>query len=112
MPNQFEVTDPRGRRVICTEDKWRWHIVSKHGKYMEGYEDEVKQAIQEPNPGIFEDTQRPNRNSYYLRLPRSRKYIKVVVNFSDESEGYVVTAFKTDSVKRGEKQIWPTSTDS
>lgn len=79
---------------------------------MEGYEEEVKQAIEAPDPGIFQDKERAERNNYYLRLPRSRKYIKVVVDFSDENEGKVITAFKTDSVKRGEKLIWPTSADS
>ena len=75
MPNKFEVTDPRGRSVICTEDRWRWHIISGHGKFMEGYEDEVKQAIEAPKPGIYQDAQRKERNNYYLQIPRSSKYI-------------------------------------
>jgi hypothetical protein len=112
MPNKFEVTDPRGRIVICTEERWRWHIVSGHGKFMEGYEEEVKQAIQTPVPGIYQDTQRKVRHNYYLRLPHSRKYIKVVVDFTDETNGQVITAFKADSVKAGEILIWPISTDS
>src|SRR5574341_1538397 len=99
MPNKFEVTDPLGRTVVCTEDRWRWHIVSKHGRFMEGYEEEVKQAIEAPDPGIFQDKERAERNNYYLRLPRSRKYIKVVVDFSDGNEGKVITALDRKSTR-------------
>jgi hypothetical protein len=112
MPNKFEVIDPRGKTVICTEDRWRWHIVSGHGKFMDGYEDEVKQAIEAPTEGIFQDAVRTERHNYYLRLPRSRKYIKVVVDFSDEDGGQVITAFKTDSVKQSETLLWQPPTDS
>jgi hypothetical protein len=112
MTNKFEVTDPRGKTVICTEDRWRWHIISGHGKFMEGYEDEVKEAIESPTEGIFQDAARPERHIYYLRLPQSRKYIKVVVNFEDEDSGYVVTAFKTDSIKQSETLLWQAPTDS
>lgn len=80
---------------------------------MLGFEDEAKQAIEAPNPGIYRDAVRETREIYYLKLDRSRFYLKVVVEFTGEDEiGYVKTAFKTDSIKKGEVLIWPTSTDS
>jgi hypothetical protein len=106
MPNVFEITDPRGRKVVCTEDRWKWHILSSH-PWMTGWESEVMAAIQTPTIGIYQDAESENRHIYYM-LPEGRKrYIKVVVDFDDQAVGTVITAFPTDSPKPGERLIWP-----
>lgn len=107
MPNLFEVTDPRGWKVICTEDCWNQHVLFHHLD-MAGREDEVKQTIEKPTYGIYQDATRQNRYIYYCKQGTKSYYIKVVVDF-DGKEGEVITAFPADSMKAGEKWIWPSS---
>jgi hypothetical protein len=108
MPNIFEVDDPRGRSVICTEACWKWHILDYHHD-MAGREAEVIAAITRPSLGIFSDTDFENRNVYYLRRSGKPYYLKVVVEFKSEREGEVITAYLAFSPKAGEKLIWPSS---
>lgn len=106
----FEVTDPRGRNVVCTEDSWNEHILSNR-PWMRGWEDLVKDTIQNPYMGIFEDSDFNNRHIYYSRQQGRERYLKVVVQFDENETGSVITAYTTDSPKRGEKLIWPKSSD-
>ncbi len=107
MANVFEATDPRGRRVTCTDETWDNHILTGH-PIMEGQEGDVQAAIQKPTIGIFRDAHFEDREVYYLL--KRRTYVKVVVRF-DGDVGTVITAFETDSPKRGERMIWPVSSD-
>lgn len=59
--------------------------------------------------GIAQDADYESRQIYYL-LQKDRSYLKVVVEFDGE-DGRVITAFETDSPKKGEKIIWPESSD-
>ncbi|MBZ0283490.1 MAG: hypothetical protein K8L97_22330 [Anaerolineae bacterium] len=105
MPNVFEVTDPRGWLVICTEDCFKNHIVTHHS-IMEDCEEEVKQAIEAPVIGIiYCDAHNVNRNIYYRK--RKSGYLKVVVQFDENGLGEVITAFPVSYPKSGEKIIWP-----
>ena len=109
MPNLFEVTDPRGRKVVCTEERWSGHVLQAR-PWMKGWEEEVRAAIEEPYFGVYQDADYPNRNIYYRLHKGKDRYIKVVVSFEDEV-GRVVTAFPMSSPKAGEKLIWPESSD-
>jgi hypothetical protein len=108
MANKFEAQDPRGFTVVCTEDQWRWHVVDFHPD-MEGDEGLVKQAIENPSLGIFRDVDFGDRDVYYLRIRGKDQYIKVIVQFDDEN-GSLITAFRANVPKAGEKMIWPIST--
>ena len=101
---KFAVTDPRGRTVVCSEDRWLWHIVELHGS-MAGRENEVMEALESPSIGIYSDADFDDREIYYLR--RKNNYLKVVVKFDDDDRGEVVTAFITRHLKSGETLIWP-----
>jgi hypothetical protein len=107
---RFAIVDPRGRTIICTEDTWRWHILDFHPN-MEPHEADVKLAIESPQWGIFADVDEENRHIYYLTFPRQPYYLKVVVEFDENDNGEVITAFRSDTLKTGEKLIWPTSED-
>ncbi len=111
MPVIFETIDPRGKKVICTEEVWLIHVLDGHPE-MEGLEDEVRRAIQEPlYMMIYEDKDYPERNIYY-RQRNKHTYIKVVVEFLKD-DGVLITAYLTDSVKPGEKLLWtPVSKNS
>lgn len=103
----FEVVDPRGKQVICTEYCWIDHILSNR-PFMVGLESEVKVTIQKPTFGIYEDANRAERNIYYRLFSGKERYMKVVVSFSDK-DGTVITAFPTNNMKSGEKLIWTAS---
>ena len=109
MPNVFEVTDPRGRKVVCTEECWDWHILNAR-PWMEGWEGRVSEAIEKPT-FIGQDVRKQNRQVYYRLRRREMRYIKVVVEFEGEELGTVITAFPADSPKRGERLIWPEPSD-
>jgi hypothetical protein len=106
----FEAVDPRGRKVICTEKCWTWHILDYHND-MNGREDEVIAAIESPTYGIYSDREFENRNIYYFRRSGKPIYLKVVVEFQDESQGEVITAYLVANLKPGEKLIWPISSN-
>src|SRR5688572_25771074 len=107
MPNIFEVTDPEGRTVICTDENWNGHVVYHHAE-MEDRVEEVKRTIQEPTFGIYSDQLHNDRLVYYRFQKGKLRYMKVVVvNLANVWS--VITAFQTDSPKRGEKMVWPRS---
>jgi hypothetical protein len=75
---------------------------------MAGREEEVKAAIERPTIGIFSDADFPERQIYYFLQKEKKRYLKVVVQFKNADEpGEVITAFTTDSPKKGEKMVWP-----
>jgi hypothetical protein len=109
MEYMFEVTDPRGFIVHCTESVWYDHIVYGHS-WMEGAEEDVADAIVNPL-WISEDRLRANRNVYYALRSDPPRYLRVVVEFDKDYVGDVKTAFPASSGKPGEKWIWPQSKD-
>jgi hypothetical protein len=103
----FEATDPRGYKVICTEEIWYGKILTKR-PFMAGWEERVRRAIESPSLPIFQDATLENRHIYYrLSDKGSHRYIKVVVAFHTEESGRVISAYPCDSGKSGEKPIWP-----
>lgn len=108
MPIIFEVTDPRGYTVVCSDEIWNSHILANR-PFMKGREEEVKATIQSPSFGIYQDANRQERQIYYRRYTGKQRYMKVVVAFIDEDSGTVITAFPTDAMKTGEKLIWTKS---
>lgn len=71
---------------------------------MKGYEKRVVEAIENPSC-ICSDATNKKREVYYKLDNSAKSYIKVVVEF-DGKHGLVVTAFRADSIKRGESVIW------
>ncbi len=107
MSNLFEVKDPRGRKVICTEDCFHYHILTNHPNMLE-QEEEIQLTLTDPTFGfIYADAKRPERNVYYRLNAKKTLYTKVVVEFDEHEVGKVITAFRTDTPKSGEALIWP-----
>lgn len=108
MANVFDVTDPRGRRVFCTEEIWYSKIGRKRSYMMSGdWLAFAKEAISHPSMGIFQDADHEDREIYYLLTHSSvSRYIKVVVKFDKDEVGRVVTVTPTNNGKHGEKLIW------
>ncbi|MBA3871586.1 MAG: hypothetical protein H0X30_20765 [Anaerolineae bacterium] len=106
MKNIFEVVDPRGYKITCTEDCLNNHIIPHH-QIMKGREEEIRLTIENPEFGlIYQDANRPERNIYYKLSKKKDSYLKVVVAFDKNDEGTVITAFPVSYPKSGEKIIW------
>lgn len=110
MPIEFEVEDPRGRRIVCTQEVWRNHITRKR-PWMSTPEwiEIVKKTLQEPLGPIYQDANDPSkRQVYYRRITSPTRYLKVIVEFeSEESDGQLITATPANNGKTGERPIWP-----
>lgn len=108
----IEVKDPRGHEVICTLEWWESHILDHHPD-MEGWEDEVIEAIQKPEYGIiYRAAHYPNRCVYYKVINKREiggLYIKVIVVETESKPFKVVTAHFVSNKQPGEVMIWPGS---
>ena len=106
MKNIFEVVDPRGYKIVCSEDSLNNHIIPHH-PMMKGQEEEIKATLENPELGlIYQDANRPERNIYYKLRKKRDSYLKVVVEFDKNNDGIVITAFPVSYPKSGEKIIW------
>ncbi|RLF12951.1 MAG: hypothetical protein DRJ69_00185 [Thermoprotei archaeon] len=99
----FEVYSYDGRRVRLTRTQWL-HIAVFHPE-VAGEEDKIKRAVKDPDvvlAGATEDTRVYYR--FYRDTPVSPKYLAVVVKILDE-EGFIITSYFTERVRRG-RIIW------
>lgn len=86
-------SDPDGRRVELTNERWR-HIVERHPE-IDGRDDEVLGAVEAPDerlPGGVE-----NEEWFYARTDAPSNWLKVVVAYA-EGRGYIVTAHARKSM--------------
>lgn len=108
MTNVIEVHDCRGYKVICTEEIWYGKILVSR-PWMNGWENIVSEAIKAPS-FICGDKDHQDRHAYYmLRIDKKNRYVKVIVKFDARNEGFVISAYPTDSGKSGEFLIWTPS---
>jgi hypothetical protein len=77
---------------------------------MEGQEDLVINALQNPVTGMrYHDRAFQNRMVYYGKGGIT-SYVKITVEFADLScagLGYIITAYTANNMKPGEKPEWP-----
>lgn len=110
MPHKFDVTDPRGYRIACSD--WAWEHIIGNRPYMDTpeWERDIQRAVENPTVGIFQDADFDDRCVYYrFRIEGANKFLKVVVRIEADKTGVIVTAFPTFNKKPGEKLIWKTS---
>lgn len=109
MTIHFETIDPLGKKVICTKDRWFKHIlVQRKAQGWEdgdGWEKDVCNAIENPYM-IVQDVDYNNGQNYIYRPGVQAFYLKVCVRFIDDI-GQVVTTFEINTIKPGEKLLWP-----
>ena len=109
--NLFEVEDPRGRKVVCTDERWYQHVLVDK-PFMTKYFDDVRETIVRPD-AIVKDAHFNDQEAYYREQQNApSQYMKVVVLFTSEREGILWTAHPADSSKAGEKLLWKRSSDS
>lgn len=100
----FEIEDKFGREIRLTEERHR-HIIEKHPEIRD-QESKIKETLKKPE---WVKRRVYSRDillfyRYYKRTPVTGKYLAVGVKLLN-SEGFIVTAYFTDRVKRGDF-IW------
>ena len=101
----FQVIDPRGNTITCSNEQWQNHVI-QNKPFMQQYLAEVKRTLQNPD-FICQDAEHQKRQCFYARKIRAKLYIKVIVDFKSDNEAELITAFLADNGKKGEIVIWP-----
>ena len=97
----FEVTTPLGFRVRVTHGYWDLIVSVKH-PIMAGREDDVRNALENPD----EIRQSKSDEDVYLfyKAEREKRWICAVSKQAGES-GFLITTYPTDAIKEG-VQVW------
>lgn len=101
----FEVKDAFGVHVRTTKNYWDKILRDKHTE-LKTTKYEVMETIHAPNE-VFQSIQDPYIKLFYKRF--KNLYLVIVVKYID-SQGFVVTAYKTSKVKRKGKLLWQNKT--
>jgi|JI91814CRNA_FD_contig_61_1941719_length_788_multi_2_in_0_out_0_2 hypothetical protein len=96
-PPYFEILTPVKVKVRTTPSYWAKIVTLKHS-IMAGQEDVVKQVLQEPME-VRRSLSDPEVYLYYKSDP---PYFVCVVARHLNGEGFIITAYRTDKIKRGE----------
>ena len=98
----FDVMTPLGFRVRVSQSYWNVITTVKH-PVMKGHEREVENVLTKP-----EEIRRSKADSSVYLFYKTQSIGRWVCAVSKENEGdgFLITAYPTDSIKTGEK-IWP-----
>ena len=99
----LELRDVWGSSISLTDDR-RAHLL-EHPE-MRGQEDKLTETLLEPDVVIQSQSDNTVRlfHRFYRRLAIGDKYLCVVVKYM-EGDVFIITAYFTDKVKRGEA-LW------
>ncbi len=98
----FEIQTPLGFSVRTTESYWDIIITMKH-PVMSGKENDVQNSLRHPNE-IRRSLRDPSVYLFYKGKTRSRWVCAVAKRLN--GEGFIITAYLTDTIKEGER-VWP-----
>ena len=104
----FSATDSRGFKVECTKENFEYIRFIKHpesSKYLTPAH--IRAAIENPRDGIYSSNWKPSNHIYYSKVRKVPAEIKVVVDFSKESIGKIITFHLSSKRPDNEKLIWP-----
>ena len=99
--NLFTVTSPLGYRVSLSRNRWREIVRFKHPA-LKGHEEDVRECLREPEL-IRASAKDEEVHLYYRKAERG--YLCTVVAYEDPEERFVVTAYFTKDIKKGE-HLW------
>ena len=114
MPELFRCTDPWGREIVLSLERWRDHVLGGHPE-LAGHEALLEAALTRPSY-VNRDAVREDREAFYapspLPPPYGRSLVKVVVEFGDAGSdrptvGRVITAYFANKPRPRERRIWP-----
>jgi hypothetical protein len=99
--NLFTVVSPLGYRVALSRNRWREITRYKHPALF-GREELVHRCLREPEL-ICASIKDPDVQLYYLTWEQG--YVCVVVGGDDPHKRFVVTAYFTKNIKKGQA-LW------
>ena len=97
----LEIMTPLGVLVRTTAAHWG-RIVALNHPVMRGKEDLVKKALSNP----FEIRRSRRDEAVYLYYSQDLPYYTCVVVRHLNGEGFIITAYRTEGIKDGER-VWP-----
>ena len=98
----FDAATPLGFHVKVTRSYWQIIVSVKH-PVMAGHEKDVKAALEYP-----EEIRKSRTDAavyFFYKTQRKGRWV-CAVSKKTNGEGFLITAYPTDSIKAGEK-IWP-----
>lgn len=93
----FEVKSALGKKIRTTKEHWKLVSEVKH-PIIKDYEKEVKETIANPD----EVRQSKKDTTVYLYYKKYQKYFVCVLVRHLNSEGFIITAYLADKIKKGE----------
>jgi hypothetical protein len=97
----FAEQTPLGHRVVLTRDRWREIIRFKHPA-LKGHEQDAGLCVSDPDL-IRASSKDPDVHLYYRGLEQG--HICLVVAGDDLQNRFVVTAYRTETIKKG-PDLW------
>ncbi|HYT90108.1 MAG TPA: hypothetical protein VEL76_15480 [Gemmataceae bacterium] len=97
----FTVDSPLGYRVVLARNRWREIIRFKHPA-LKGHEEEVRECLADPEL-IRASAKDADVHLYYRKTERA--YLCVVIGGEEPNERFVVTAYFTETIKKGD-ELW------
>jgi hypothetical protein len=97
----FEVMTPLNFSVRTSSDYWQI-ILTKHPDLTDRLED-IKMTLQ--NPTEIRHSQRDQNVFLFYSLVRAKRWV-VAVARQLNGDGFLITAYRTDAIKEGER-VWP-----
>lgn len=93
---------------MLSDQAWNIHILARR-PWMVDYLHIIKSTVNHPD-FVCLDVDFHDRECFYAlgRIEDSPdEYFKVVIQYDDDGDGEVVTAYPTEAPKAGEARIWP-----
>jgi hypothetical protein len=97
----FRERTPLGHRVVLTRDRWREIVRFKHPA-LAGHEQAVRACVRDPEL-VRASAKDDNVHLYYRGVENG--YVCVVIGGEDPEDRFVVTAYFTNSIKKGQN-LW------
>jgi hypothetical protein len=97
----FKIKTPLGFSVRCSKSYWEFIVNQKHPSLI-GKEEEIKLVLSDP------DEVRTSKKNHGVKLfyrGEKPRWLCAVVKNEDDENGFLITAYLTDSIKAGEK-LW------
>jgi hypothetical protein len=109
MANIVTVTDPRGIKIVLSDDTWNKHILKRHPELKDKIND-VIDTLENPTYICLDPLEINNHIYYSFLIARNsgKWYLKVLAEVQN-NYGRVLSAFYVANGKSGEKMIWPGS---
>ena len=97
----FTVATPLGHQVVMTRDRWREIVRFKHPA-LAGKDAEVRDCLRDPD--VIRESAKDLDVHLYYRLAATG-YLCVVVGGDDPQARFVITAYFTRNLKKGQ-ELW------